>query len=139
MEIQGYNLPDELYYEPNHTWARVEGDTVVVGLNDFAQKLAGEFVSIDLPSPGKKVQQGKPIGSVESGKWVGRVYAPVSGEVIEANESLEDDPTLMNSDPYGEGWVAKIKMDNPAELENLLKGEKVVKWIEEEIQKHAKK
>ncbi|MEW5866566.1 MAG: glycine cleavage system protein GcvH [Bacillota bacterium] len=138
MEVKGYLLPDELYYEPNHSWAKVDGDTVTVGLNDFAQKLAGEFVSVDLPSEGKKVQQGKPIAAVESGKWVGRVYAPVSGEVIEVNENVEDDPTLMNSDPYGEGWVLKIKMDDPAELESLLQGEKAAKWLEEEIEKHAK-
>lgn len=138
MEVKGYLLPDELYYEPNHSWAKVDGDTVTVGLNDFAQKLAGEFVSVDLPSEGKKVQRGKPIAAVESGKWVGRVYAPVSGEVIEVNENVEDDPTLMNSDPYGEGWVLKIKMDDPAELESLLQGEKAAKWLEEEIEKHAK-
>lgn len=138
MEVKGYLLPDELYYEPNHSWAKVDGDTVTVGLNDFAQKLAGEFVSVDLPSEGKKVQQGKPIAAVESGKWVGRVYAPVSGEIVEVNENVEDDPILLNSDPYGEGWVLKIKMDDPTELESLLQGEKAAKWLEEEIEKHAK-
>ncbi|NPV53178.1 MAG: glycine cleavage system protein GcvH [Firmicutes bacterium] len=139
MDVQGYSLPDELYYDTNHSWGRVEGDIMVVGINDFAQKLAGEFVSVDLPPEGKKVQQGKPLASVESGKWVGRVYAPVSGEIVEVNEALEDDPTVLNSDPYGYGWVAKIKFDNPAELENLLQAGKAAEWLEEEIAKHVKK
>lgn len=138
MEVKGYLLPDDLYYEPNHSWGRVEGDVVTVGINDFAQKLAGEFVSVDLPAVGKKVHQGKPAAAVESGKWVGRVYAVVTGEVIEVNEDLEDDPTLLNTDPYGEGWVFKVKMDDPAELANLMRGDRAVRWLEEEIEKHAK-
>ncbi len=138
MEVKGYLLPDDLYYEPNHSWGKVDGDIVMVGINDFAQKLAGEFVSVDLPSPGKKVQQGKPVAAVESGKWVGRIYAVVSGEVVEVNENVEDDPTLMNTDPYGEGWVFRVKMDDPSELGGLMQGEKAARWLEEEIEKHAK-
>ena len=84
-----------------------------------------------------RVTQGKAIASVESGKWVGRIYAIVSGEVIEVNEDLEDDPTLLNTDPYGEGWVLKIRMEDPDELSNLLQGEEAVSWLEEEIKKHA--
>ncbi|HXL04788.1 MAG TPA: glycine cleavage system H protein [Bacillota bacterium] len=137
MEVQGYLLPDELYYDRNHSWGRVEGDIVTVGLNDFAQKLAKDFVSADLPLEGRSVIQGKAIASVESGKWVGRIYAIVSGEVVEVNEALEDEPTLLNTDPYGEGWVLKIRMDDPDELANLLQGEEAVRWLEEEIEKHA--
>jgi glycine cleavage system H protein len=138
LEIQGYLFPDELCYDRNHSWGRVEGDIVTVGLNDFAQKLAKDFVSVDLPFEGKSVTQGKAIASVESGKWVGRIYAIVSGEVVEINEELEDEPTLLNTDPYGEGWVLKIRMDDPNELANLLRGEEVAGWLEEEIAKHAK-
>ncbi|NLB73545.1 MAG: glycine cleavage system protein GcvH [Firmicutes bacterium] len=137
MEVQGYLLPDELYYDRNHTWGKVEENIITVGLNDFAQKLAKDFVSVDLPIEGKQVTQGKAIASVESGKWVGRIYAIVSGEVIEVNEDLEDDPTLLNTDPYGEGWVLKIRMEDPDELSNLLQGEEAVSWLEEEIKKHA--
>lgn len=137
MEIQGYLLPDDLYYDRNHTWGKVEGDIVTVGLNDFAQKLAKDFVSVDLPLEGRNVIQGKAIASVESGKWVGRIYAIVSGEIVEINEDLEDEPTLLNTDPYGEGWVLKIRMDEPDELANLLQGEEAVRWLEEEIAKHA--
>ncbi len=137
LEVQGYLLPDELYYDRNHSWGRVEGDIVTVGLNDFAQKLAKDFVSADLPLEGRSVIQGKAIASVESGKWVGRIYAIVSGEVVEVNEALEDEPTLLNTDPYGEGWVLKIRMDDPDELANLMQGEEAVRWLEEEIEKHA--
>ncbi|NLJ60827.1 MAG: glycine cleavage system protein H [Firmicutes bacterium] len=137
MEIQGYLLPDDLYYDRNHTWGKVEGDIVTVGLNDFAQKLAKDFVSVDLPLEGRNVIQGKAIASVESGKWVGRIYAIVSGEITEINEALEDEPTLLNTDPYGEGWVLRIRMDEPDELANLLQGEEAVRWLEEEIAKHA--
>lgn len=137
MEIQGYLLPDDLYYDRNHTWGKVEGDIVTVGLNDFAQKLAKDFVSVDLPLEGRNVIQGKAIASVESGKWVGRIYAIVSGEIVEINEDLEDEPTLLNTDPYGEGWVLRIRMDEPDELANLLQGEEAVRWLEEEIAKHA--
>jgi len=137
LEVQGYLLPDELYYDRNHTWGKVEENIITVGLNDFAQKLAKDFVSVDLPIEGKQVTQGKAIASVESGKWVGRIYAIVSGEVIEVNEDLEDDPTPLNTDPYGEGWVLKIRMEDPDELSNLLQGEEAVSWLEEEIEKHA--
>jgi len=137
LEIQGYLLPDDLYYDRNHTWGKVEGDIVTVGLNDFAQKLAKDFVSVDLPLEGRNVIQGKAIASVESGKWVGRIYAIVSGEITEINEALEDEPTLLNTDPYGEGWVLRIRMDEPDELANLLQGEEAVRWLEEEIAKHA--
>ena len=137
LEVQGYLLPDELYYDRNHTWGKVEENIITVGLNDFAQRLAKDFVSVDLPIEGKQVTQGKAIASVESGKWVGRIYAIVSGEVIEVNEDLEDDPTPLNTDPYGEGWVLKIRMEDPDELSNLLQGEEAVSWLEEEIEKHA--
>ena len=79
MEIEGYLFPDDLYYHKEHFWARVEEDIVVVGANDFAQKLAGQIVYVEMPSEGRVVEQGKPCGSMESGKWVGRIYAPVSG------------------------------------------------------------
>ena len=137
VEVKGYQLPEDLYYDRNHCWGRVEGGIVTVGLNDFAQKLAKDFVSVDLPLEGKEVVQGKAIASIESGKWVGRIYAIVSGEVVEVNEELEDEPTLLNTDPYGDGWVLKIRMENPEELSNLLQGEEAVRWLEEEIAKHT--
>ncbi|BCV20256.1 glycine cleavage system protein GcvH [Moorella sp. Hama-1] len=138
MQIATYNFPDDLYYDDKHSWARIEGDIATVGLTDFSQQLAGAFIHINLPKKGKTVAQGKPLAAVESGKWVGRAYAPVSGEVIEVNEGLKKQTGLMNSDPYGEGWIARIKMSNPAETANLLQGEALKAFIEEEIAKHQK-
>ncbi len=136
MEVQGYNFPDDLYYDKNHFWARVEGDVVVMGTTDLTQKLAGEITYVEIPDEGDEVTQGKPFGSIESGKWVGRVYAPVSGEVSEANEDLEDEPELINQDCYGKGWICKIEpSDLEADLGNLMQGEAYRAWVEEEIKK----
>lgn len=137
MEIQGYNLPDDLYYEKNHYWVRVEGELLVMGMDDFAQKMAGDVVYVQLPSGGKRLVAGKKFAKVESGKWLGKVYAPVNGELAQANEKLEEDATLINEDCYGEGWMFKIKPDDMGELDNLIHGaEAVEKWLLEDIEKY---
>ena len=134
MEIEGYLLPDDLYYHKEHFWARVEGETVTVGTSDFAQKLAGQIVFVEMPSVGKAVEQGKPCGSMESGKWVGRIYAPVSGKVEAVNEVLEDAPELINESPYEKGWIFKIRPSNlQGDLTNLFQGEKLAEFIRSEI------
>ncbi|MCB2227172.1 MAG: glycine cleavage system protein GcvH [Desulfarculaceae bacterium] len=136
MEVSGYNFPDDLYYDTNHFWAKVEGDHVVMGTTDLTQRLAGEITFVDVPEEDDEVTQGKPFGSIESGKWVGRVYAVVSGEVAEGNEELEDEPELINSDCYGEGWICKIRpSDLTADLAKLMQGEAYAKWVEAEIAK----
>ena len=109
-----------------------------MGLSDFSQKLAGEISYIEMPEEEGQVKQNNVVGSYENGKWLGKIYAPVSGEVISINEDAEDDPTLINKDPYGEGWIFEMKMSNSAELANLMKGEKAVEWLKVEIAKHAK-
>ena len=101
MEIQGYNLPEDLHYEENHFWVKEEGDLMVMGMDDFAQQMAGEIVYVQLPNEGKKLTQGKKFAKMESGKWLGKVYAPLSGELIEVNEELETSPELINEDCYG--------------------------------------
>ena len=122
MEIEGYFFPDDLYYDKNHYWAKVQGDAVVMGATDFSQKLAGELTFVDLDKVGEEVEQGKPFASIESGKWVGRIYAMASGEVVEANEALEDEPEKINESPYEEGWLFKIApSDLEAELAALMK------------------
>jgi len=138
MEIQGYHMPDDLYYEPNHYWIRVEGDSLVMGMDDFARQLAGDIVYVQLPSEGKKIKTGKSFAKVESGKWLGKVYAPVNGVIEEVNEELEEDPSLINEDCYGGGWMYRIKPDDMAELDNLVKGpEAVEKWLLAEIEKYV--
>ena len=139
MEIEGYDLPDDLYYHKEHFWAKVEGNVVTVGTTDFAQKLAGQVVYIELPPAGKTVEQGKPCGSMESGKWVGRIYAPVSGKVDSANQDLEDTPELVNESPYEKGWMFKVNATNlQEELKNLMKGAPLVDFIKSEMERIKK-
>lgn len=139
MEIEGYLFPEDLYYHKEHFWARVEGNTVTVGTTDFAQKLAGDIVFVELPSKGKAVEQGKPCGSMESGKWVGRIYAPVSGKVESSNEALEDSPELINESPYEKGWLFKVSPTNlEADLKNLMKTDALVDFIRVEIERVKK-
>jgi glycine cleavage system H protein len=137
--IDGYEMPDELYYHKEHMWARVEDRTAVVGITDFAQKLAGAISFVDMPEEGDEVSQDERVGTIETGKWLGKLYTPVSGEVAARNEALEDDPTLINRDVYGEGWIFKVSMSDPSELDNLMKGEAALQWLREEIEKHVKK
>ncbi len=135
-KVENYDMPEELYYHKEHTWVKVEGDIVKVGLNDFSQKLAGEISYIEMPEEGDQVNQDGVMGSIETGKWLGKIYAPVSGEVIKINEDVEDEPTLINNDPYGKGWIFDMRMSDSAELSNLMKGEKAIKWLKGEIAKH---
>ena len=140
MEIQGYNEPEDLYYEANHFWARPEGDLLVMGLDDFGQQMAGDIVFIQLPPEGKKLKAGKSFAKMESGKWLGKIYAPVNAELIEINEELELDPTLINEDCYNEGWMYKIKPDNMDDINNLIHGaEATEKWLIAEIEKYKDK
>ena len=139
MEIQGYNLPDDLYYEEHHFWVRDEGDRLLMGMDDFAQQQAKEIVYIQLPDEGKILTSGKKFAKVESGKWLGKVYAPVNGELAGVNEELETNPGLTNEDCYGKGWMYKIKPQDKGELENLIHGQEAVeKWLLADIEKYAK-
>jgi len=134
MEIEGYHFPDDLYYDKEHCWCRVEGNVVVTGTTDFAQKMAGEIVYVQLPLIGKSVTQGKPCAALESGKWVGRIYAVVSGKVVEVNEELEDTPDSINGGPYEQGWIFKIEPSNLEEdLKNLMQGDDLAQFIKSEI------
>ena len=117
------NTPIELKYASSHEWARLEGDIVVVGITDHAQEALGDLVFVELPEVGDTVNAGDEAGVVESVKAASDIYAPVSGEVIEVNPALEDTPELINSDPYGEGWMYKIRVVSVEELDNLLAAE----------------
>ena len=135
-EIRGYNMPDELYYNEEHSWARVDGTKVTVGMTDFFQKEAGDIVFIDLPEEEEEVSQGEVCGKIQSRKWIGKLVAPLSGEIAEVNEDLEDDTSLLNTDPYGKGWILVIEAgDLDSELENLVHGDDVPGWIDSEIKR----
>jgi len=112
--------PDNLRYTKEHEWVRVEGDIGIIGITFHAQKELGDIVYVDLPKVGASTQQGKAIGSVESVKAVSDLYTPVSGEVVEVNPLLAESPEILNSDPYGSGWLVKIKLSDPGEAGKLL-------------------
>ncbi len=135
MEINGLLFPDELYYDEHHQWARADGDVVSFGITDYAQNAAGEVGFVELPRSGQAVQQGQAIGSIESGKWVGRLYAPTTGLILSANDKLTAEPRTMNRDPYGEGWVARIAAGNASELTRLMRGEAARAFVAAEIEK----
>ena len=113
--IGEYEFPDDLYYDAEHAWARVDGDTATIGLTQFGQDLAGEIVYAEQPRKGREITAPDPFMSLESGKWVGRVKAIVSGKIVETNEEIEWESTIINEDPYGEGWFAKVEMGSQPE------------------------
>ncbi|HEV8415584.1 MAG TPA: glycine cleavage system protein GcvH [Bryobacteraceae bacterium] len=112
--------PENLRYTKEHEWVRVEGDTGTIGITFHAQKELGDIVYVDLPKPGTSIQQKTTIGSVESVKAVSDIYTPVSGEVVEVNGQLAESPEILNKDPYGSGWLVKIKLSEPDEAAKLL-------------------
>ena len=111
---------DHLKYVESHEWVKVEGDIVIIGITDFAQSELSDIVYVELPSPKTKVEKGQILGNVEAVKAVEDLYSPVSGEIIEVNERLKKTPELVNQDPYGEGWMIKVRLSNVAELDDLL-------------------
>ncbi len=114
------NFPDNLKYTKDHEWILVSGDTGTVGITDYAQGELGDVVFVELPAQGKSLKAHESFGTIEAVKAVSDIYAPVSGSVVEANKDLAATPELVNKDPYGKGWMIKIKLTNPAELNSLL-------------------
>lgn len=121
MNIDKYEFPDDLYYDKEHNWARVEGNVATLGLSDFGQDLAGEIVYVEAPRVSREIELGVPFMSLESGKWVGRVKAILSGKITAANEELEWESTIVNESPYEDGWFVKIELSNPGEVDGLLR------------------
>jgi len=117
------SYPDDLKYHPEHDWARVDGDTATLGITWYAQDQLGEVVFFDPPEVGKTIAKDEPYAEVESVKAVSDVIAPVSGEILEVNEALKDAPEQINDDSYGEGWLVKVKLSDPSELEALMDAE----------------
>ncbi len=124
------NIPADLKYTEDHEWVRVEGETVVVGITDFAQGELGDVVFVEIETEGEELNKGETFGTVEAVKTVSDLFMPLSGEVAEVNESLGDEPELVNKDPYGEGWMVKIKHNDASQLDNLLSADDYKKMIE---------
>jgi glycine cleavage system H protein len=114
------SIPADLRFSTSHEWVRLEGDIATVGISDHAQEELTDVVFVELPIIGRSVDGGDPTAVVESVKAASDIYAPVAGEIIEANGDVESDPSLVNTDPYGKGWIFKLKVKNPAEVESML-------------------
>ena len=124
------NVPGELRYSKDHEWVRADTGTVRVGITDYAQDALGDVVFVQLPEPGAEVGAGGELGEIESTKSVSEIYAPVAGVVAEVNLALEDEPELVNTDPYGDGWMVAITPSDPAEVESLLDAAAYTELIE---------
>lgn len=123
------NIPANFKYSNDHEWVRVEGNEAYIGITDFAQSQLGDIVFVDVPTVGETLAQNEVFGSIEAVKTVSDAFLPVGGEVLELNAALENDPALVNKDPYGEGWIIKIRMTDAAELDTLLSAEDYAKLI----------
>jgi len=126
------NVPDNLHYSKDHKWVRVDDGTAIIGITDHAQEQLGDVVYVELPKPGESFAAKASFGSVESVKAVSELFTPISGEVSEANESLNDEPEKVNKDPYGEGWMIKVKMTSPGEVDSLLTAAEYEDFIKNE-------
>ena len=126
------NIPKELKYSKEHEWVRVQDDLATIGITDFAQEELGDIVNVELPEEGDSFGKEEAFGAVESVKASSEVFAPVSCKVVEINEPLFDTPELLNEDPYDEGWMIKVELGDPAELDDLMDSEAYRQYIEEE-------
>lgn len=118
------NIPQELKYSKDHEWIKIEGNTAIIGITDFAQDQLGDIVYVDISSQeGDEIAAGEVFGSVEAVKTVSDLFMPISGKLVEINEELNGEPEKINSDPYGDGWIIKVEVSNPSELEELLDAE----------------
>jgi glycine cleavage system H protein len=134
-QYEGINLPDELYYHPDdHLWVRMEGTRARVGIDDMAQHSAGTVSAVRIKPPGRSIARGKPFGTMEAGKYVGPLRAPLSGLMIEINPEVMNKPGLLNDDPYGEGWLIIIEPeDAERDLSDLMHGSSIQAWLEESV------
>ena len=128
------NVPEGLYYSKDHEWLKVEGDTATVGITDHAQSSLGDVVYVELPKAGDSFSAHDTFGSVESVKAVSELFLPVAGEVTEANESLQDEPEKVNSDPYGGGWMIRVRLGNKGEVDGLLNAAEYEDYIKSEAE-----
>ncbi len=127
--------PDDLYYSKEHLWVRVTGNRGMVGITDFAQQEMGEIIYVELPSEGSPIEQNEVFGSLESSKTVAELYSPVSGEIVAINKDLDEEPSMINDDPYGKGWLISIELDDPNELEELLSASEYEDFLEKKGKK----
>ena len=125
-------IPDGLYFTKSHEWAKVSGDEAIIGVSDFAQNELGDITYLELPEPGATITQGEPLGVIESVKAASDIYAPVSGEIIEANQEVVDSPEFVNSSPYDKAWLVKVRLSDASEIANLMDSKIYATYAEEQ-------
>jgi glycine cleavage system H protein len=131
MKIGNYEVKEGYLYSENY-WARIEGDNAIIGMTDYSAKQAKDIAFLEVPKVGDPVRAGMPFGGIESAKWAGEMVSPLSGKIIEANSLLEDSPELINKDPYGRGWIMKIRVENVNEAKKLMDAKKYMDHIKKE-------
>lgn len=139
MPEKNYAIPEDLFYDTNDLWVKVSGDEAVVGMTDYGQSNTGDILYLELSPCGETFRQGDTFGSIESGKWVGNLTAPLSGIILDSNSEVESSPRKVNADAYGEGWMYKIKLSNPDELKSLMDSQKYTQWVAEQIENESEK
>lgn len=127
-----WQVPEDLYYDENDFWIKVEGDEAVIGLTDFGQNNTGDILFIELPAAGAELERGEKLGSIESGKWVGKLFIPLSGKVLQINDRVENTPHRINFDAYGDGWLYRLKIKNAEEIKQLMQPEAYRRRIKEQ-------
>lgn len=136
MLVGEWNFPEDLLYDKHHQWLKREGTTMAIGLTDYGQYTRGDILYLNLPESGTQVKLGEAVGSLETGKWVGRFYAPQTGEICAVNAEVLKDSRLINQDPYGRGWLFKIER-NSSEEQLLMTVEQLKVWLELELKREA--
>jgi len=135
MKFREFEFPEKLYYNDDYSWVRLDGDTAIVGVSDFGAKLVKQFVFVELPKKGKEIKKGDVYVSLESIKWSGHLKSPVSGTIVDVNESLFDNPEIINKEPYGKGWIMKVKLSDKNELKELMNADQIIEWVKKRIDK----
>lgn len=133
MQNERWLIPEELLYDRNNYWVKVEGNEALIGLTGYGQSTTGDIIYLELPPAGTSISRGEEVGSLESGKWVGKLIPPLTGVVLETNSAVEGFPGKVNHDPYREGWLLRMSISVPEELGDLLDATAYEKWVEEQI------
>lgn len=136
MRLGRWQFPDAFHYDEGHQWVRFEDGEAVIGITDYSQETAGDILYLELPAVGTSVQAGEAVGSVEAGKWVGRLLTPVDGEVVAINAALAEEPGRVNRDPYGEGWLMRLRLTGGRVP--LRQGSEYLDWLKEQIGEEAR-
>ncbi|MEA4926604.1 MAG: glycine cleavage system protein GcvH [Syntrophomonadaceae bacterium] len=134
-----YVIPENLLYDTNDFWIKIIGEEAVVGMTDYGQSNTGDILYLELFPAGEAFRQGEKFGSIESGKWVGNLTAPLSGTILDSNQEVELNPRKVNADAYGEGWIYKIKISNPEEVAALMPYQRYARWVAEQIENEEEK